>query len=192
MADLDVLERSKKYIFCVRNYERADLRGKDLRGVNFTGSNFRGADLSGCDLRGASFVACDLSRAVLANVNAEGADFSAADMTNAYLRGARFVNCQMWHVCLKGVIAKNTDFAGADLTGGDVARAELLGARFEGAITTRLRNVDRAIVRWFMNPLGGKPCYDPFPGAIVLESSITGATSFQENAGMGQTGLGYR
>ena len=87
---------------------------------------------------------------------------------------------------------KNAKFFDADLTGADVARAEMLGARFDGAIVTGLRNVDRAIFIWFISPLGGKPCYDPFPGAIVLTESLTGEKSYQENSGMGQTGLPYQ
>lgn len=186
-----VMQQARKYIFCGRNYERADLRNKDLRGVNFTCANLRAADLSGSDLRGALFVCADLSRACLAKCNLEGADLSGADMTGSYLRGANFTNAKMWHTCLKGVIAKNAVFHGADMTGADIARAEMLGARFNDAITDGLRNIDRAIFRWFLPPMGGKPCYDPFPGATVLTESITGSESYQENSGMGISGRGY-
>ena len=186
-----VMANARLYIFCGRNYERCDLRGKDLRGVNFTCSNMRAVDLSGSDLRGAVLVCADLSRAVMQKCNLEGADLSGADMTNSYLRAANFTNAKMWHTCLKGVIAKNTVFHGADMTGADICRAEMLGARFDGAITDGLRNVDRAIFRWFLPPLGGKPTYDPFPGAVVLTESITRSASFQENSGLGVTGLEY-
>jgi uncharacterized protein YjbI with pentapeptide repeats len=187
-----VLERAKRYIFCGRNFERLDLRGYDLRGVNFTNCNFRGADLSGSDLRGALFICADLSRAVLQNCDATGADFSGADLTGAYLRGLDLTDAQCWHTCFKGALCKMVKFHRTDLTGADIARAEMLGARFDGAITDGLRNIDRAIFRWFLSPLGGKPSYDPFPGAVVLTGSITGAESFQENAGMHISGLGYR
>ena len=187
-----VLERAKRYIFCGRNYERIDLRGYDLRGVNFTNCNFRGADLSGSDLRGALFICADLSRAVLQGCDATGADFSGADLTGAYCRGLNLTDAQCWHTCFKGALCKNVKFYRTDLTGADIARAEMLGARFDGAITTGLRNIDRAIFRWFLAPTGGKPSYDPFPGAVVLTGSITGSESFQENAGLGINGLGYR
>lgn len=187
-----VLENSKRYIFVGRNYERADLRNKDLRGVNFTCGNFRGADFSGSDLRGAWFVGADLSRACLHKCNAQGADFSGADMTGSYLKGVDFTDANMWHTCLKGVIAKNAKFFNTDLTGADIARAEMLGARFDGALVAGVRNVKNAIFRWFMNPLGGRPCYDPFPGATVLTESLLGDLSFQENAGMGASGIEYR
>lgn len=191
MSKAEVIDRAKRYIFCGRNYERFDLRGYDLRGVNFTNSNFRGADLSGSDLRGAVFVCADLSRACLQGCDATGADFSGADLTGAYLRGLNLTDAQCWHTCFKGALAKNVKFTRTDLTGADVCRAELLGARFDDAITTGLRNVDRAIFRWFLSPLGGKPSYDPFPDAVVLSSSVTGDESFQENAGL-LNGLGYR
>lgn len=190
MADAAVLERAKRYIFAGRNYERIDLRGYDLRGVNFTCSNFRGADLSGSDLRGALFIGADLSRACLQGCDAAGADFSGADLTGAYLRGLNLTEAVCWHTCFKGALCKQVKFHGADLTGADIARAEMLGARFDGAIVTGLRNVDRAIFRWFLSPLGGKPSYDPFPGAVVLTGSLTGDESFRENAGL-INGLGY-
>src|SRR3990167_7061318 len=62
-------DRVKRAMYVGRNYERADLRGKDLQGVNFTCGHFRGATLDGADLRGADFTNCDLSRASLHNVN---------------------------------------------------------------------------------------------------------------------------
>lgn len=187
-----VLDNAKRYMFAGRNYERADLRGKDLRDVNFTCSNFRGADLSGSDLRGAKFICADLSRACLHNCDAEGADFSGADMTGSYCKGVTFNNALLWHTVLKGAVCKNATFFQADMTGADIARAEMLGARFDDAITDGLRNIDQAIFRWFMSPLGGRPCYEPFPGATVLTESLLGNLSFQENAGLGQSGLEYR
>ena len=181
----------RHYFYVGRDYSRMDLRGKDLRNVNFTCANLRGADLSGCDCRGAVFVSADLSRACLQGAHCGGADFSGADLTNSYLRGVNFKLAVMTHAVLKGAICKNANFESADLTGADIARAEMLGARFDCANVEGLRNIDRAIFRWFINPEGGKPTYDPFPGALVLTNSLTGKTSYQENSGMGVSGRGY-
>jgi uncharacterized protein YjbI with pentapeptide repeats len=83
-------------------------------------------------------------------------------------------------------------FFEASMVGADLCRAECLGARFDGADVTGVRNVDRAIFRWFLNPsLWGKPTYDAYPGAMVLTESALGNISLQENAGLGQTGLEY-
>ena len=184
--------RLKGYYFAGRNYERADMRNKDLRGVNFTCSNFRGADLTGSDLTGATFVMCDLSRACLHNCKCDDANFSGADLTGAYLKGVTFTRALLWHTCFKGAILKNATFFQAEMVGADLCRAECLGARFDGADTTGVRNVDRAIFRWFLNPtLWGKPVYNPYPGALPLTESALGSISLQENAGLGQTGLGY-
>lgn len=191
LEDVTTADRIRHYMFAGRNFERADLRNKDLRGVNFTCANFRGADLSGADLSGADLICADLSRACLHNCNLEGADLSGADLTGAYCKGVKFDNAIMWHTVLKGSICKNATFFGADMVGADLARAEMLGARFDNARTEGVRNVDRAIFRWFMSPLGGKPTYDPYPGAYVLTESALGNISLQENAGMGQSGRGY-
>ena len=186
-----VFERARRYAFTGRNFERADLRGKDFRNVNFTCSSFRGADLSGSDLSGAVFVSADLSRACLHKCVAVGANFSGADMTGAYCKAADFSRAIMWHTVLKGGIFKTAKFFGTDLTGADFARAEMLGARFDDAVVEGVRNIDRAIFRWFLPPFGGKPCYDPFPGAVVLTESLLGGESYQENSGLGQSGLDY-
>lgn len=193
MDDVKRWERLREYYFAGRNYERLDLRNKDLRGVNFTCSNLRGADLSGSDLTGATFVMCDLSRACLHNCKCDDANFSGADLTGAYLKGVSFTRSILWHTCFKGAILKNATFFDAELVGADLCRAECLGARFDGADVTGVKNVDRAIFRWYLNPtLNGKPVYEPYPGAIALTESALGNISLQENAGMGQTGLGYK
>jgi len=189
--DNETAARLKRYMFAGRNFEQAVLKRKDFRGVNFTCSNFRGADLSGSDFRGATLINVDLSRACLHNCNFEGADLSGSDMTNVYAKGAKFNKAIMWHTCLKGGIFKNAMFFDADMVGADMARAEMLGARFDGARVDGVRNVDRAIFRWFMPPHGGKPVYDPFPGAVVLTESYMGSWSLQENSGLGQSGLEY-
>lgn len=178
-------------LFCGRDYERIDLRGYDLRGVNFTNSNFRGATLAGSDLRGAKFTCADLSRADLRGCDATGADFAGADLTNSYLRALDLTDANCWHASFKGALCKQVKFFRTDLTGADFCRAELLGARFDGAVTAGIKNLDRAIFRWFLSPFGGKPVYDPFPGAIVLEESITQRDSFRENAGIMHLG-GFR
>lgn len=192
MDDAKRWERLKGYYFAGRNYERADMRGKDLRGVNFTCSNFRGADLSGSDLTGATFVMCDLSRACLHNCVCDEANFSGADLTGAYCKGISFTKAILYHTCFKGAILKNATFFGAEMVGADLCRAECLGARFDGAETAGVRNVDRAVFYWFLNPVHwGKPVYDPYPGCLPLTESALGTMSLQENAGMGQTGLEY-
>ena len=175
-----------------RNFERADLSGKDLSGINFTCCNFRGADLSHSSLRGSLFVNADLSRACLHGCDATGADFSGADLTAAYCKAVDFGEARLWHTVLKRACCKNAKFFKADLTGADICGAEMLGALFDGARADGLRNIDRAIFRWFMPPGGGKPGYEPFPGALVLTESVIADWSWQENAGMYMSGLGYR
>ena len=71
-------------------------------------------------------------------------------------------------------------------------RAEMLGARFDGANADGLRNIHTASFRWFVGPLGGRPCLDYFPGAQVLNQSLLGQWSWQENAGMQNSKLGYK
>lgn len=191
LKDSETAERIKRYMFAGRNFERADLRKKDLRNTNFTCANFRGADLSGANLSGAQLVNADMSRACLHNVNFEGADLSGADLTGSYCKGASFNKATLWHVVFKGAILKNATFYDADCVGMDICRAECLGARWDRARTDGMRNIDKAVFRWFMSPLGGKPTYDPYPEAIVLTESLLGNWSFQENSGMGQSGRGY-
>jgi uncharacterized protein YjbI with pentapeptide repeats len=192
MDDAKRLERLKGYFFAGRNYERLDLRNKDLRGINFSNCNFRAADLSGSDLSGASFVMADFSRANLHNCNVEGANFSGADMTASYQKGATYTKTILWHTVFKRACLKNVMFFECELVGADFLGAECLGARFDGSDVTGMRNVDRAIFRWFLNPtLWGKPVYNPYPGARPLIESALGKISFQENAGLGQTGLEY-
>jgi len=166
------------------NLERADLRYKDLRGVNFTNSNLRGADLSHADCRGTIFVKADLSRACLYNTNCEGADFSNADLTMSYMRATNFSNARMWWAALRRVTAKNAFFLGADMTGVDMAFGFFLGSRFgpPNAITTQMRNADKAVFHWYWNPKGGAPSYDAKPGYVDLWESIMGGVSIQENA----------
>lgn len=185
-------ENIKTYYFVGRNYERADLRNKDLRGVNLTCGNFRGADLSGADLRGAILICADLSRACLHKANLEGANLCGADLTNAYCKAVNFNNTKMWNVVMKGTICKNATFYDADLTGLDMARAEMLGARFDRAVIHKVRNVDHAIFQWYWNPiLKSKPIYDIYPGCVVMDESAMGSYTMQENAGMGQSGREY-
>ena len=78
--------------------------------------------------------------------------WSAPITTGAYLRAVNFTNCILWHTVFKGAVCKNARFFNADLTGADMARAEMLGARFDGAIVSGVRNVSRAIFRWYLPP----------------------------------------
>jgi hypothetical protein len=162
--------------------ERANLKGYYLRDVDFSNANLRGADLSGADLRGAKFIRADLSRACLHKANCEGADFTGADLTNAYCKAAKFINAKMVCTIMKGIIGKNALFIDADLQYADFARAELLGARFNGAQTFGIRNINWAIFWWYVPDGGGKPSYDPKPGYIRITESLIGDISIQENS----------
>lgn len=193
LSDAQQAQQVKGGLFIGRNYERADMRGRDLSGVNFTSGNFRGADFTGSDLRGAIFANADLSRACLHKVDARGANFSCADLTNAYLKGANFQGANFWNAYLKGVISKNAKFEGAILTGADVARGDFLGSRFDDAVTDQMSNLDAAFFYWFLSPgLSGRPFYRPFPGAMVMTESQLGAVSYQENAGLGKAKREYK
>jgi uncharacterized protein YjbI with pentapeptide repeats len=190
--DWDKFARLKSYYYVGRNYELHKIVNKDLRGINFTCSNFRSAKLVGCDLSGAKFTMCDFSLATFKDCIIEDADFSGADMTNASLSRHTFTRTTFWHTVFKGALLKNTTFFECQMQGADLCRAECLGTRFDGSNVAGMRNVDRAIFRWFMNPqLSGKPVYDPYPGAMVLTEGALGPHSFQENSGLGQTGLEY-
>jgi hypothetical protein len=106
-----------------------------------------------------------------------------ADMSMSYMKACDFTDARMWHSILRNVFAKNALFFRTDLRGSDFRGAEMLGAKFDGADTRGLRNIHMATFRWFWNPLGGKPSYEPFPGANVLFESAFGGISVQENAG---------
>ena len=192
MDDTERWLHLKGYYFAGRNYERADLRNKDLSRINFSHSNFRGADFSNSVLDGCDFRGCDLSRACLHLCSAKGCDFSGADMTNCYCKAVNFTGSTLWHTCFKGALLKEVRFFNCTMVGADLARAECLGARFDGSNTEGVRNIDKAIFRWFLNPVFfGKPVYDPYPGAIVLTQSALGDISIQENAGFGQNKMDY-
>jgi len=163
--------------------ERSDLRGLDLRGANLTNANLRAADLSRCDLRGATLVKADLSRGCLHLTNFEGANLTSADLTMSYGRAANFSRATCCLVSFRYAQLKNAWFIETDLYGADFVNALLLGTKFDGADLDGVKNMDRAIFTWWWSPIGtNKISYEPIPGWIRLDESITGDHSVRENA----------
>lgn len=163
--------------------ERADLRGFDLRGMNLTGANMRAADLSGANLSGAVLVKADLSRACVYQTKFEGANLSTADLTGAYGRAMNVRGARCWATYFRYGQFKNAIFADADLTGADFVNSLLLGARFDNAILKNVRNMDRAIFTWWIDPSNaGRISFDPIPGWKRLDESVLGGISVQENS----------
>ena len=162
--------------------ERADLRNKKLRGVNMTNANLRGADLSFCDLRDATLISVDLSRANLFRTDFSGADVSGSDFSMAYMKGTKLHNTIAQSVLFRMIMAKNALFIGTDLRKSDFFNAELLGARFNGALLHRVRNMHTATFKWWLSPWGGPQSYEPRPGWLPIDKSILGNISIQENA----------
>ena len=185
------LKFGKKYteemltdVYMVGQYlDRADLRGRDLSGVNFSNATLRGADLEGANLRGAKFIKADLSRASLHMADCTGADFRGADMSMAYMKATLFKNADMRLSTIRCAIAKNALFIDADLRGMDFVNAFLLGARFDGSRLEGIRNADRAIFEYWLNPdTPGKPVYDYVEGWHRFTESMMGGVSVQDNA----------
>jgi hypothetical protein len=164
------------------NLERADLRGKKLRGANFTAANLRGADLSFADLRDTTFVSADLSRACLYQTNFAGADLSGADLTMSYGKGTNFHNATANSCLFRNITYKNALFINTDLRKSDFFHAELLGSRFNGALTHRVRNMDTASFEWWISPWGGPHSYSPRQGWLKIDSSMLGNISLPENS----------
>jgi len=60
-----------------------------------------------------------------------------------------------------------------------------LGARFDGAKLDGVRNTNRAIFTWWYAPFQGGPrkvVYDPIPGYIRMDESVTGDFTVRENS----------
>jgi len=168
-----------------KNLERADLRGLDLRGVNLTSANLRLADLSRADLRYATLIQTDLSNAVLHLTDFRYADLTDADLTGVYARAVNFQHARLWTSYLRFAQFKNAIFCDADLTGADFLCSLLLGARFDGAKLDGVKNTNRAIFTWWYAPLHGGPrkiVYDPIPGYIRMDESVTGDFTIRENS----------
>lgn len=120
------------------------LSGCDFTGARLPNTGFRGAALPGAcfsraQLQGADFSECDLA----------GADFRQAD-----LRQARFVRANLGHTQLGAANLMEavfqhakldvTDYRNANLVQSDFARVHRgSGARFDGALTTRMRTYPR-------------------------------------------------
>lgn len=167
------------------NLERADLRGKKFRGINLSAANLRGADLSFCDLSKATIIGADLSRTCLYHTNFTDADVSASDFSMAYMKATKFYRTIAWSCLFKNIIAKNALFIDSDLRKSDFFHADLLGARFNGALLDRVRNMHTAQFEWWMSPWGGPQSYEPRPGWLKIGQSLMGNISLQENAGLG-------
>lgn len=162
--------------------ERADLSGKDLKGANFTNANLRGADLSGGDFTGCCFINADLSRTNLYNTNFTEADVSGADFTGAYMKGTIFYNAVAQAVLFRRITAKNALFINTDLRKSDFRQSELLGAKFDGAKTHRVRGMDTCQFVWWISPWGGMHSYEPRPGWTAIYGSTMGNISIRENS----------
>jgi hypothetical protein len=162
--------------------ERADLSDKDLRGANFTNANLRGACLCGADLKKACFIDADLSRTCCNNTDFSEADISGSDFTGAYLKGAIFHNTIAQAVLFRRVSAKNALFINTDLRKSDFFQSELLGARFDGANTYRVRNTETCQFVWWLSPWGGMHSYEPRPGWTPIDGSTMGNISIRENS----------
>ena len=98
------------------------------------------------------------------------------------MKAAKFANAKMVCAVLKRVSAKNAIFVGTDLSYADLFCGEFLGARFDGANTFQIRNLQHAFFWWYMPIGGGKPSYIPKPGHERLMTSYLGNLSLQENS----------
>lgn len=166
-----------------QDFDRHDLKGRDLSDCNFTNTSLRAADLSYCNLRGARFLKADLSRANLHMADCTGADFRGADLSMAYMKATLFLDADMRASSLRCCIAKNALFIRTDLRQADFVNAFLLGCRFDGAKVAGIRNADRAIFEYWVNPEArGKPSYDYMEGWTHYTQSLMGGISIQDNA----------
>jgi len=104
------------------------------------------------------------------------------------MKGANFHNAICNSTIFRNVIAKNALFINTDLRKSDFFHAELLGARFNGALLDRVRNMHTAQFEWWLSPWGGPQSYEPRPGWLRIDRSMMGNISLQENAGAGMTG----
>ena len=165
------------------NLERADLRSADLRGINLTNANLRGADLSYADLSGGTLIKADLSRANLTQAKFHDCNMTNADLTMSYGRGTQFIRTKMWIAYIRRMTHKNCYYIDCDLRGADLLGSEFLGTKFDGSRTEGIKNADLAHYVWWYYPMGGqKVSHRPIPGWVLLDESVTGGISVQENA----------
>jgi len=163
-----------------------DLSGKDLSGASLINCNMRSTvcvetNFTGCDLR-----KTDLSSSVLRLANFTDANLAGADMSMTYAKAALFLRTDMRNTIIRHAIWKNALIIDANMVGADVVCTLFMGARFDGTDTRDIRNADRAVYAWWMNPWGGPPSYDPIPHWHRLDHSIPGGMSFRENAARDQ------
>jgi len=165
------------------DFHRADLRGKDLSGINLTNASFRGADLERANFTGATLVKCDFSRANVRFGIFDDADLSGSDMSMCYMKAASFRNARMWRVWLRHVMAESAQFFGTDLRHSDVRYSDFWGAKFDGALTDHVANVDKAsFARWF-NTETNQWSLDELPGYKKMVKNFTGSMTYRGNAG---------
>ena len=139
--------------------------------------------MSQANLSQATLIRTDLSRANIQRANFTDADMTGCDLTGCYGRGAKFYRTKLCLAYLRYAQFKNAFFIECDMTGADLLNILFLGAKFDGSNTEGVKNADRAIFLWWWSPLKtGKISYDPLPGWIQLDESVTGVESVRENA----------
>ncbi len=165
------------------NLDRMNFKGMDFHGVDMSGASLRGADLRDTNLQDAKMIRCDLSGASMRMADLSRADISGSDLTGAFLKATLFYKTIAWRCLFRRITAKNCLFLYTDLRESDFFQAELLGARFDGALTEGVRNMDTAQFFWWASPWEGSHSYKPRPGWKRMDQSVFGGTSVQENAG---------
>jgi Uncharacterized low-complexity proteins len=88
-----------------RNYEYAEMKGKDFDQERFENVDFSHADLMGTNFHNCLFKNCDFSYANLKNVNFEGADLRGCDMHNADISGANMGHSMLEDANLKDIVS---------------------------------------------------------------------------------------
>jgi uncharacterized protein YjbI with pentapeptide repeats len=118
---------------------RINLRGRDLRHAKFDRSRLQRADLRGADLAGASFIAVDLSGALLECAGVATLLLESNRRTAGCVdaRNADFSRASLGQARLAGIDARGTSFEGAQLQDAELTYATLSGANFAGASLER-------------------------------------------------------
>lgn len=120
------------------------LPGADFSGARLPGLNFRGAALAGARFRGAHLQGADFSECELADADFRQADLRQARLVRADLSRASFAPANLMNAVLQHARVDAADFRRANLFQGDFARVHIEGgARFDGALTTRMRTYPR-------------------------------------------------
>jgi uncharacterized protein YjbI with pentapeptide repeats len=119
--------------FPFTNFSNANLTQADLAGTNLSHSNLNGAILVGANLKkanltNAKLTGSDLSDANLAFAKLENTNFSGANLSRAYFDCTFFINTN-----LQGANLEGTTLINANLEYTDLSKANLKGARIDGA-----------------------------------------------------------